>query len=71
MLIRASLISIVFSLLFLSSEVLMSAENAKEIDFPKLPAGAGAIDADEWSHRAVKDIVHHYDWHATLLQCFG
>jgi len=46
MLIRASLISIVFSLLFLSSEVLMSAENAKEIDFPKLPAGAGAIDAD-------------------------
>ena len=28
-------------------------------------------ETDEWSHRAVKDIVHHYDWHATLLQCFG
>jgi arylsulfatase A-like enzyme len=26
---------------------------------------------DEWSHRAVEDIVHHYDWHATLLHCFG
>jgi len=19
----------------------------------------------------VKDVVHHYDWHATLLHCFG
>ena len=19
----------------------------------------------------MKDIVHHYDWHATLLHCFG
>jgi hypothetical protein len=28
-------------------------------------------ETDEWSHHAVKDIVHHYDWHATLLQCFG
>ncbi|MEQ1860609.1 MAG: DUF1501 domain-containing protein [Chthoniobacteraceae bacterium] len=28
-------------------------------------------ETDEWSHQAVKDIVHHYDWHATLLHCFG
>lgn len=28
-------------------------------------------ETDEWSHHAVKDIVHHYDWHATLLYCFG
>jgi hypothetical protein len=28
-------------------------------------------ETDEWSHHAVKDIVHHYDWHATLLNCFG
>jgi hypothetical protein len=28
-------------------------------------------ETDEWSHRAVKDIVHHYDWHATLLHTFG
>jgi len=28
-------------------------------------------ETDEWSHHAVKDIVHHYDWHATLLHCFG
>jgi hypothetical protein len=28
-------------------------------------------ETDEWGHRAVKDIVHHYDWHATLLHCFG
>jgi hypothetical protein len=28
-------------------------------------------ETDEWSHHAVKDIVHHYDWHATLLKCFG
>ncbi len=26
---------------------------------------------DEWGHRAVRDVVHHYDWHATLLHCFG
>jgi len=26
---------------------------------------------DEWSHKAVEDVVHHYDWHATLLHCFG
>ena len=28
-------------------------------------------ETDDFSHHAVKDIVHHYDWHATLLQCFG
>lgn len=28
-------------------------------------------ETDEWSHRAVKDVVHHYDWHATLLHNFG
>jgi Protein of unknown function (DUF1501) len=26
---------------------------------------------DEWGHHAVKAIVNHYDWHATLLHCFG
>jgi hypothetical protein len=28
-------------------------------------------ETDEWAHKAVKDIVNHYDWHATLLHCFG
>lgn len=28
-------------------------------------------ETDDFSHHAVKDIVHHYDWHATLLNCFG
>ena len=28
-------------------------------------------ETDEWGQHAVKDVVHHYDWHATLLQCFG
>jgi len=28
-------------------------------------------ETDEWSHKAVNDVVHHYDWHATLLHCFG
>jgi hypothetical protein len=28
-------------------------------------------ETDEWSHRAVVDEVHHYDWHATLLHAFG
>ena len=28
-------------------------------------------ETDEWSHHAVKDVVHHYDWHATLLERFG
>ncbi|HBB74269.1 MAG TPA: DUF1501 domain-containing protein [Planctomycetaceae bacterium] len=26
---------------------------------------------DEWGHHAVENVVHHYDWHATLLHCFG
>ena len=26
---------------------------------------------DEWGHRAVRDVVHHYDYHATLLHLFG
>jgi hypothetical protein len=26
---------------------------------------------DEFSHHAVEDVVHHYDWHATLLHLFG
>ena len=26
---------------------------------------------DEWGHRAVENVVHHYDWHATLLERFG
>ncbi len=28
-------------------------------------------ETDEWGHQAVKDIVHHYDYHATLLHLFG
>ncbi len=28
-------------------------------------------ETDEWGHKAVKDVVNHYDWHATLLQNFG
>lgn len=26
---------------------------------------------DEWGHKAVEDIVNHYDYHATLLHLFG
>jgi uncharacterized protein (DUF1501 family) len=26
---------------------------------------------DEWGHRAVQDVVHHYDYQATLLHLFG
>jgi hypothetical protein len=26
---------------------------------------------DEWGHKAVKDVVNHYDYHATLLRLFG
>jgi hypothetical protein len=26
---------------------------------------------DEFGHHAIKDIVHHYDYHATLLRLFG
>ena len=28
-------------------------------------------ETDEFSHKAVVDPVHHYDWHATLLHAFG
>ena len=28
-------------------------------------------ETDEWGHHAVKDIVNHYDWHATILHLFG
>jgi hypothetical protein len=28
-------------------------------------------ETDEWGHKAVKDVVHHYDYHATLLNLFG
>ena len=26
---------------------------------------------DEWGHKAVEDVVNHYDYHATLLNLFG
>lgn len=26
---------------------------------------------DEWGHRALEDVVNHYDYHATLLHLFG
>ena len=26
---------------------------------------------DEWGHKAIEDIVHHYDYQATLLHLFG
>lgn len=29
----------------------------------------GATDA--WGHKAIEDVVHHYDYHATLLHLFG
>lgn len=28
-------------------------------------------ETDEWGHRAIRDVVNHYDWHATLLHLFG
>jgi len=28
-------------------------------------------ETDEWGHQAVKDVVNHYDYHATLLRLFG
>jgi Protein of unknown function (DUF1501) len=28
-------------------------------------------ETDEFGHKAVKDVVNHYDWHATLLKLFG
>lgn len=26
---------------------------------------------DEWGHKAIEDVVNHYDYHATLMQLFG
>jgi hypothetical protein len=34
-------------------------------------AGGVYGETDEWGHHAVRDVVNHYDWHATLLHCFG
>ena len=34
-------------------------------------AGLAYGETDEFGHHAVKDIVHHYDYHATLLHLFG
>lgn len=28
-------------------------------------------ETDEWGHKAVKDVVNHFDYHATLLRLFG
>lgn len=28
-------------------------------------------ETDEWGHRAIKDVVTHSDYHATLLHLFG
>ncbi len=28
-------------------------------------------ETDDWGHKAAKDVVMHYDWHATLLHLFG
>lgn len=28
-------------------------------------------ETDEWGHHAVRDVVNHYDYHATLLHLFG
>jgi hypothetical protein len=28
-------------------------------------------ETDEFGHHAIKDVVNHYDWHATLLHAFG
>jgi hypothetical protein len=28
-------------------------------------------ETDEFGHRAVKDVVNHFDYHATLLNLFG
>ncbi len=36
-----------------------------------IKAGHVHGETDEWGHRAIKDIVHHYDYHATVLHLFG
>ena len=28
-------------------------------------------ETDEWGHHAINGVINHYDWHATLLHCFG
>jgi len=33
--------------------------------------GCAYGETDEWGHQAVKDVVNHYDYHATLLRLFG
>lgn len=33
--------------------------------------GCAYGETDDWGHQAVKDVVHHYDYHATLLRLFG
>jgi hypothetical protein len=34
-------------------------------------AGMTYGETDEFGHKAVKDIVNHHDYHATLLHLFG
>jgi hypothetical protein len=34
-------------------------------------AGMVLGETDEWGHKAIKDVVNHYDYHATLLHLFG
>jgi hypothetical protein len=34
-------------------------------------AGCAYGETDEFGHKAVKDVVNHYDYHATLLHLFG
>jgi hypothetical protein len=36
-----------------------------------IKAGCVYGETDEFGHKAVKDIVNHYDYHATLLHLFG
>lgn len=36
-----------------------------------IKAGLVYGETDEFGHRAVKDVVNHYDYHATLLHLFG
>jgi len=36
-----------------------------------IKGGLAYGETDEWCHKAVKDIVTHHDYHATLLHLFG
>ena len=36
-----------------------------------IKGGLAHGETDEWGHRAVKDIVTHHDYHATVLHLFG